>query len=432
MPYNDISGVRVYMEGFRVLPYGDSGDDWLRIDEDVTRRSRGALFADLEKLGLPGGALVGQGALAAIPQRQYAGAIFLREAQAEGLRILVNREGFIPDASFYAMQDIVRAAILLNIRVRSGIVARRREQRRGNGESDSHGSETQSPLTYGEIRESSAAIKRDLLASSKPGTALASEVAKRASFTISSLLEVADLLANRVQQLYVLASVGTVTASIVHELLTILGVAKTLEIQLLEIRRRTSSDLRPQIARAMTTAEELRRMIERQAGSLVDVVGADARRRRSRQHIARRFETARAIVRSAIEERRVTVINRVSEDLQTSPMFAAELMSVLTNLLTNAVKNAGAKGTVRARGGIGNDGRSFLVIENTGRKVDLGSSEHLFEPYESTTSRIDPILGQGMGLGLTITRRILEQSGAKIRFVSPGKAFSTAVRIDFA
>jgi len=26
-------GVRLYRNGFRVIPYGDPGDDWLRLDE---------------------------------------------------------------------------------------------------------------------------------------------------------------------------------------------------------------------------------------------------------------------------------------------------------------------------------------------------------------------------------------------------------------
>ena len=35
-----VSGVRVYLEGFRVLPYGEPKDDWLSIDVDYTRRPR--------------------------------------------------------------------------------------------------------------------------------------------------------------------------------------------------------------------------------------------------------------------------------------------------------------------------------------------------------------------------------------------------------
>ena len=34
-------GIRVYMEGFRVLPYGEPTDDWLSLNLDYTNRGRG-------------------------------------------------------------------------------------------------------------------------------------------------------------------------------------------------------------------------------------------------------------------------------------------------------------------------------------------------------------------------------------------------------
>jgi hypothetical protein len=37
------SGIRVYMEGFRILPYGEARNDWLSIDRDATERDRAVL-----------------------------------------------------------------------------------------------------------------------------------------------------------------------------------------------------------------------------------------------------------------------------------------------------------------------------------------------------------------------------------------------------
>ncbi len=34
-----IGGIRLYRNGFRVLPYGETGNDWLKLDESVSRRS---------------------------------------------------------------------------------------------------------------------------------------------------------------------------------------------------------------------------------------------------------------------------------------------------------------------------------------------------------------------------------------------------------
>ena len=54
-----------------------------------------------------------------------------------------------------------------------------------------------------------------------------------------------------------------------------------------------------------------------------------------------------------------------------------------------------------------------------------------FCPFESTTADMDSALGYGMGLGLTITRDILEQYDASIRFVAPSMGYATAIEIQF-
>jgi len=63
-------------------------------------------------------------------------------------------------------------------------------------------------------------------------------------------------------------------------------------------------------------------------------------------------------------------------------------------LLTNAVKAAGDEGKIRAEGQ--HIGDTVIVrIENTGVAVDLSESERWFRPFESTTTSVDPVLGQG-------------------------------------
>ena len=56
-------------------------------------------------------------------------------------------------------------------------------------------------------------------------------------------------------------------------------------------------------------------------------------------------------------------------------------------------------------------------------------AERWFRPFESTTLETDPVLGQGMGMGLPITRNMLEEYGASIDFVSPSRGFGDCHRI---
>jgi signal transduction histidine kinase len=111
-------------------------------------------------------------------------------------------------------------------------------------------------------------------------------------------------------------------------------------------------------------------------------------------------------------------------------VFAAELTAIFANLLTNAVKAAGDDGKIQSSGTQSERG-TIVRLQNTGIAVRLSDGERWFRPFESSTTTVDSILGQGMGLGLTITRRILEEYGATIRFVKPTAGFSTALEIVF-
>src|SRR5690606_6783306 len=88
------SGVRVFMEGFRVLPYGEPQNDWLRLDSDYTRRSRtlDTLRSwDLDDLGPVDDR---DAALTFFPNNNYFGGVFLTHEYAANLRMLANCEGF--------------------------------------------------------------------------------------------------------------------------------------------------------------------------------------------------------------------------------------------------------------------------------------------------------------------------------------------------
>ena len=138
------------------------------------------------------------------------------------------------------------------------------------------------------------------------------------------------------------------------------------------------------------------------------------------------------LVHPAAERMGVELENRAPKDLRTPPIYRAELATVLTNVLSNAIKAAGHDGRIVATAGTTEDHR-WLRLENTGTPVDLASAERWFRPFQSTTlQRLDPLLGQGMGLGLPITRSMLGDYNGTIRFVVPEEpGMATAVEIRF-
>jgi len=73
--------------------------------------------------------------------------------------------------------------------------------------------------------------------------------------------------------------------------------------------------------------------------------------------------------------------------------------------------------------------RVSTLVENTGDAVNLSDADRLFNPFVSTTEEADPVLGQGMGLGLPITRALVEQAGGTVRFVRPHSNYKTAIEV---
>ena len=425
---SNASGVRVYLEGFRVLPYGD--DDWLGIDADYAARRRQLELLRDRALGLELENVDDDEGLSRVPNNNYFGGVFLTQNRASTLRVLVNREGFVPEAGYDTLVTIIRTGIDLCTRVRAASGWERRQKRRAGrrlGKSE-HLDATLSEIIT--VVESSIEEARSLLAGDKPDLAQAKLTS--ALSAIGAVRERADAVISEMALIRILASVGTQMAAFAHEMNALLGASHTLDRALhamLDDGVLTPHDRR-RLRQAWTAAVDLRQWLERHASYLIDVVTPDARRRRSRQPLADRFDTALRLVQHYAERHEVDIRNSIPREFKSPPMFPAELTTVFANLLTNAVKAAERGGRIRASASSAS-GRIRLIVQNTGAAVDVSESERWFEPFESTTDTVQPVLGQGMGLGLTITRRMLDYYGITISFVAPTSPYATAIEVIF-
>lgn len=423
-------GIRVYSEGFRVLPYGEPKNDWLSLDADYRTRPKSLSF--LSDRDFPESEDKDEG-MVFLGNRSYFGAVFLTTSGAPSLRMLVNREGFVDDPSYEHLVDVLRTAIYLSVRVRAAAKQRtrveRREVRQGKPPPRI---ELKQAVEHSVGRAAELAQEARQLAVQGDYGAASSRI-EQAAAAFSRGAEVSERLMTEGAVLRVLASVGTQMAAFVHEINNVLGMSKALEAAVGEIERELSPNAaqRKKLTQLRSAIEDLRRGIERQASYLTDVISPDARRRRSRQKLAERFDVARRLVAAVAARRGVEIQNEIPADLKSPPMFPAELTVIFSNVLTNAVKAAGESGCTRASGRQAAEGPTIVRVENTGTGVELDEAERWFRPFESTTLETDPVLGQGMGMGLPITRNLLEEYGASIRFTPPSRGFATAIEIVF-
>jgi two-component system NtrC family sensor kinase len=102
------------------------------------------------------------------------------------------------------------------------------------------------------------------------------------------------------------------------------------------------------------------------------------------------------------------------------------LIQVFSNLLLNALQAMNGKGTITIRGSTEDRwGRSFarVTVADTGKGIPPDNLPRIFEPFFTTGARED-----STGLGLYITRTIVEEMGGTIRAESePGKGTSFSV-----
>ncbi|MFO1535397.1 MAG: PAS domain S-box protein [Thermoplasmatota archaeon] len=188
-------------------------------------------------------------------------------------------------------------------------------------------------------------------------------------------------------------------------------------IQLRLLRRRATD---PQLARSAGILERNFRRLERGIRDLLDA----ARIEGNRLTIVRRRVRLRALLDEAAESfgppaQAVGLTLRVGEVSDLALEVDGErLMQVLYNLLSNAVKFTPLGGevvldaTTRA-------GKVCICVRDTGLGMEPGQLERLFRPYHQVH---DPKLspGVGMGLGLYISRALVEAHGGRIWAESGG------------
>ena len=95
--------------------------------------------------------------------------------------------------------------------------------------------------------------------------------------------------------------------------------------------------------------------------------------------------------------------------------LAAELNQVWTNLIDNALDAMDGRGTLRVSTRV-DRGAVVVEIGDTGAGMSPETAEHAFDPFYTTKG-----VGEGTGLGLDISRRIVDRHRGDIS-IGPGRA----------
>jgi signal transduction histidine kinase len=211
-------------------------------------------------------------------------------------------------------------------------------------------------------------------------------------------------LARRAQIAEKLATVGTLTAGLSHEIRNPLNAA-SLQLAVLERRlRKLDPAAQPPLLEPLTLVRDEIRRLEHILQDFLQF----ARPNPVNAHPVDMKELLRSVVsflQGDADRRRVTLLS----DCDTAPKLRADgdqLRQVFMNLLLNALDAAGEGGLVSVSCQAGG-GQVRVFVDDSGPGVDPAQADRIFEPFFTTKA-------QGSGLGLPITNGIVSQHGGRL------------------
>jgi len=219
----------------------------------------------------------------------------------------------------------------------------------------------------------------------------------------------------RVIQQEKMAAFGLLAAGIAHEVGNpIAGISSLIQM----IRRR---DPEPYTNDKLQLAESQLGRIQRTVRELVDF-SRPASTARSRVRPAEVVDEALGIAKYYQRTKDRAITTDLPLDLPTVRAIRDHLTQVVLNLVLNAIDATGRGGRIHLEGRA--EGNTVILsVDDDGRGISLEDQPRLFEPYFTTKP-------QGTGLGLFVSRQIVEELGGALTFRSePGRGTTFEVRL---
>jgi signal transduction histidine kinase len=115
-------------------------------------------------------------------------------------------------------------------------------------------------------------------------------------------------------------------------------------------------------------------------------------------------------MRTPMQDKRVALQMRLSQHLPPIQADKVQLQQVILNLMVNAMdamSGADEPLQLSIESSPGEPGRVVVQVTDTGRGLDPAALKRIFDPFYTTKP-------EGMGMGLAISRSIIEGHGGKL------------------
>ena len=410
------AGIKLYRNGFRVLPYGEPGDDWLSFDMSSRRRSILPTHTNISFFG------------------------FVEITDDSGdFEETSSREGLLNNIAMIQLQNFMYRAIInsvikiaenRNIKIVSG----QKRDDKGNWEKI-------------EIRVKNIAHTLDeldkALEEQEPSLVARRKRREQLKKVKQELDEVAKLQKAEAKKLFkeqsmlrVLSSVGLTISQFVHEIKYYIGNLQD-DIKFLI---RNLQDQFVLLNRTLILDENFANFASYISyfNSVVSLNIVKELKPLELRQVVRPFVQSMC---SDADKSGIKLLDPVyhSYNLYTCPMHPSEWSSILFNLYTNskkAIKRTGNDGKILIECGA-TEKYVYVEFSDNGDGIPKENEERIFQEFFTTTyaKSLDDALDSpneivGTGLGLKIVKDIIASYRGNIMVVSPKADFVTCLRIE--
>lgn len=456
------SGIRLYLNTFRVYPYGDLDieDDWLGIAHDIGKR-RAAVGSLFEEIAKSLGVSTTRGMLTHPSAKSFVGSVNIQGKSIKAFSAKMNREGLVENEAFKKLRELLRLSLDWMAVHHDAFI--RREAKRVADEkyevlTDGDKSNNSTPeekidLAIQVIKQATKSYSpSDSRSSNNEKPTKNDEHTQPTQSLNVKLTKASDVIKTTVNaltaELDTLRSVAS-TASLLfvfsHEfkgiMSTLLGHAAKLENIANKIKDDSHKKSLIEMAIDARSASEQYTKITK----LFDVFSD-----------SKNFHGKKALLKVVIDQIKggfsylfssfsiEMSSNTVSPVLKMPKLNEAEVYSVLINAISNSVKAVIAtKGNRKIHVIVDHDDAGVtLKIVDTGIGLNKVHWEDVFEPfisdpenkiYSVLSSQLgDPqlsTLGKGSGLGLHIVKSIVTKHKGSVEFVPAPSGWKTCLQI---
>ncbi|MFK5970648.1 MAG: sensor histidine kinase [Candidatus Marithrix sp.] len=402
-------GIRLYRNGFRVLPYGESEDDWLGLDASVRKRETLPPHGNINFFGF----------------------VEINNDTEEQFEELSSREGLIENDTLNELEDFGYKVLIDSIR--------RIGEFRGRKVTAGQKDWKKKPE---EIITEAVDVLKEVKISLESEKNLENKTLEKKLEKITENIQIAQEqekvqkieLIKEMNLLRVLAGLGLTIGEFIHEIKQYQGALQH------DIRSIENSNSLEKVLEINQRVENNLDGLSTYISYFDEAFSENVQRELKPIELRTVVHALEKTLKADISKRKIEFVEPIFHgyNLYTIPMHKSEWASILFNFYTNSRKAIKRDNNIDGKifiecGKL--DNKVYLEFSDNGDGIPVDSRDKIFNAFYTTSTPIGKIAKHheeitGTGLGLKIVKDIITSYGGSIFVKEPANGYNTTIRIE--